>query len=393
MSLPSVSDIIANPTPKPEDSAEQWEVFNQMWRDQVVGQGIKVYQEHMSAKLRVCMVGDPWSVYTPNPADPGTYALIKDSFSKEHIEMWAKNAGRPLREGDPERWEKLAMACQDRDEKYEKAGVRVLRNTLGWYPDEIVNFNAAYGGPEFISIYAQAKWHLAGDAVIVGQSTGAVRAAEASSRAALVHLILENEGSKIAPFLNIETNPNSAHGEAGFALDDFRQVTPDTIMWGFGSPSAENIPAAIESGKDCPAGWPRGRDLHMRLMRELGFKDETWWFDSRIAYHQDCVMMNLVEGVIGLPDDGKNGLWGELPDCIKDWEIIPLPVDEVKHHGVANSSTLGDGRIFIDSTCTKTIDILEKKGYEPIPIDYHICWSTFHSGLECSDANIWREND
>ena len=38
-------------------------------------------------------------------------------------------------------------------------------------------------------------------------------------------------------------------------------------------------------------------------------------------------------------------------------------------------------------------DLLDKKGYEPISIDYQVCWETFHSGIDCSDANIWREND
>ena len=392
--LPSVSDIIANPTPKPEDKAEQWEVFNQMWRDQVVGQGIKVYEEHCSAKLRACMVGDPWSVYTPDPADPGTYALIKDSFTKEHMEMWAKNAHKPMREADPELWEKMAMACQDRDEKYEKAGVRIIRNTLGWYPDEIINYNAPYNGPEFISIYAGAKWQMTGNAVLVGQSTGACRMAEASSRAALVHLILESPGSKIVPFLTCEPNPASAHGEAGFAVDDWRQMPDRTILWAFGIPSPEGIPEARLTGKDCSAGWPRGKEIQMRLLRELGVKEDEWWFDSKIGYHQDCVFMNLVEGVIGLPDIPGHGIMngGKLPECIKDWEIFPLPMEDVER-GVANSSTVGDGRIFIDSACQKTIDLLDKKGYEPIPIDYQVNWSTFHSGIDCSDANIWREND
>ncbi|GAL33724.1 hypothetical protein JCM19240_2420 [Vibrio maritimus] len=116
------------------------------------------------------------------------------------------------------------------------------------------------------------------------------------------------------------------------------------------------------------------------------------WFDSNLTYHQDCFMMNIEEGVIGLPDDGKNGMWGKLPDFLKDYEIIPLPLEDIAR-GVANSSTLGDGRIFMDSSCTKTMDILEKRGYEPIPINYQNCWKTFHSGLDCSDANIWREND
>ncbi len=389
---PSVYDILATPKPQFSNKQEEWDTFNQMWADQVVGKGIKVYEEHCSAKLRACMVGDPWSVFTPDPADDGTYALIKDSFSDKDIALWRRNADKHLRDADPERYDKIVAAIADRDEKYEKAGVTIIRNTLGWYPDEINNFNAVYGGPKFISIYAGAKWQMTGNTLLVGQSTGAVRAAETSSRAATVHLILESPGSKIVPFMNVEPNPTTSHGVAGFALDDWRQMPNQTILWAFGCPSKEGIQAATETGQDCPAGWPRGRELQMRLLSELGVKQDVWWFDSRIAYHQDCVMMNLVEGVVGLPDDGKNGMWSELPNCLKDWEILPLPMEDVAR-GVANSSTLGDGRIFIDSACTKTIDMLEKRGYEPIPINYQVCWQTFHSGLDCSDANIWREND
>ena len=61
--------------------------------------------------------------------------------------------------------------------------------------------------------------------------------------------------------------------------------------------------------------------------------------------------------------------------------------------GVGNSSCLGDGRMFISENCTKTIDLLDNKRYEPIPIPFGTMWETFNSGLDCSDANIWREND
>ena len=41
----------------------------------------------------------------------------------------------------------------------------------------------------------------------------------------------------------------------------------------------------------------------------------------------------------------------------------------------------------------KTFDILEKRGIEPVPVKYSACWDTFNSGMDCSDAEIWREND
>ena len=38
-------------------------------------------------------------------------------------------------------------------------------------------------------------------------------------------------------------------------------------------------------------------------------------------------------------------------------------------------------------------DVLEKRGIEPVPVKYSTCWDAFNSGMDCSDAEIWREND
>ena len=130
----------------------------------------------------------------------------------------------------------------------------------------------------------------------------------------------------------------------------------------------------------------------MRVLEPLGIEAETWWYDSCHNYHQDGVMLNVVEGVVGLPDDGKFGSWTGLPECIKDYQILPIPVDEVAM-GACNGTSLGDGRVFMFSKCVKSMEVLDKAGFEPIPIPYDVLWETFGSGIDCSDANIWREND
>ncbi|GAL29107.1 hypothetical protein JCM19239_7155 [Vibrio variabilis] len=58
-----------------------------------------------------------------------------------------------------------------------------------------------------------------------------------------------------------------------------------------------------------------------------------------------------------------------------------------------NAPTIGDGRILIDDRCEETMRRLREHGIEPVPVKYSACWDTFNSGMDCSDAEIWREND
>lgn len=392
MSEKTVRDLAYKPEPKPEDKTEQWAVFNKHWEDQVRGKGFKVHEEHASAKLRVCMVGDPFAVYVPDPHAPEMHGLTKDNMTPEALGWWDKYKHQSLKDADPEHYEKIVDEIADRDAKYEAAGVTILRNKLGWYPDELINYNAAWGGSKYLSIYAGARWRGANHGIICVEDCGPVKASEAACRAATISLIEEDPEAVLIPFLSHEPDPTCVGpGFAGLDLADWRLLPDKTILFGYGVPDGSLIAEAEATGAHTPAGWPRGRNLLMRMLDRLGYKQETWWFDSRIGYHEDCVMMNVVEGVIGLPDDGKFGSWSGIPEALKDWEIIPLPVEDVRR-GASNCTSLGDGRIFIDSTCFETMDILSKKGYEPIPVNYQTCWSTFNSGIDCSDSNIWREN-
>ena len=389
----TVTELAYNPEPKPENKAEQWRVFNKMWEDQIRGKGIKVHEQHASAKLKACMVGDPFAMYVPDPNAPEMKGLTKDNMDPEALKWWDTYKYQSVKDADPEYYAKFVEEIADRDKKYQEAGVTIIRNLLGWYPDEIINYNAAWGGSKYLSVYAGARWRGADHGIICVEDCGPVKASEAACRAATIALIEEDPEAALIPFLSHEPDPTVVGpGFAGLDLADWRQMPDKTILWGYGVPDKKLIAEASATGAHTPAGWPRGRDVMMRLLDRLGYKQETWWFDSSIGYHEDCVMMNLVEGFVGLPDDGKNGMWSNLPNCLKDWEIIPIPVEDVRR-GACNATSLGDGRIFIDSTCTKTMDILDKRGFEPIPIKYDNLWSTFNSGIDCSDSNIWREND
>ncbi len=391
--LKNAAELARNPVPKPDDPKEIWDLFYQQWEEQVIGKGIKVYEEHCSAKLRACMVGDPFAAYVPDPDDKEIKQMIEDNANEELKAYWQENKGKHLRDVDPERYDKVCEELAARDEAYEKAGVTVIRNNVGWYPDELIEYNASWYGPKFLSAYGSCFTRLVGSVLLPVQTTAPCRPQPIAGRAALVQLVLEDPEAAIFNFGDIEPNPYlEGPGYMGLDAAAWRQMPNKTILWEYGAPNKEAIAGATATGANTPAGWPRGREIMMRVFSELGYKHETYWFDSNLVYHGDCCMMNIVEGVVGLPDDGKNGMWSEKPDCIKDWEILPIPLEDVAQ-GVGNSSSLGDGRIFINENCKKTIDLLDKRGYEPIPIPFGTCWETFNSGLDCSDANIWREND
>lgn len=372
--------------------AERWEAFNQHWEDQIRGKGLKFYEEHCMAKLRACVVGDPFSIFVPNLKTKEMQNMIADNTSDELKQFWKDNADKALRDVNPELYDEMCADIADRDEKYEKAGITIIKNRIGWYPDQINNLNDIVEGAKYLSIYNGAVWKMAGQHVLTGQTCGPVKWAETACRPATLALVEESPETRIIGFPVHEPNPNVAGpGIAGLDSASFRQLPGKIMLFGYGVTSADQIPEATRTGKGTVAGWPRGEKMFMRLLNDLGYTSEQWWFDSSLSYHEDCVMANIAEGVIGLPDDGKNGAW-KLPSCLDDYEILPIPVEDIKR-GAGNSTCLGDGRVFIDSSCKKTMDMLDKKGYEPIPIRYQACWQAFNSGLDCSDANIWREND
>ena len=79
-----------------------WDVYNKSWEDQIIGKGIKVYEQHCSAKLRACMVGDPFAMYVPDPNDAEIKQMIEDNANDELKAVLGREqghgtCGRPTR--------------------------------------------------------------------------------------------------------------------------------------------------------------------------------------------------------------------------------------------------------------------------------------------------------
>ena len=116
----------------------------------------------------------------------------------------------------------------------------------------------------------------------------------------------------------------------------------------------------------------------------------TVYFDSCLTHHIDCLMFLLDEGIIGLPDDGKHGLWTALPKEFQDWEIIDIPVEE-QQIGACNNEVLGSKQVLMQEGCKQTVREIEKRVYSAVELDYSTIYDATHSGIHCSVASIWRE--
>lgn len=372
----SAKELAYNPEPKPEDKAEQWRVYNEMWASQARGKKMKLYAEWAGAPLKAAIVGDPYADYMPNGDDAEAQALLKDNASDEIKSLWSTMGGKRIRDADPEFFDQIVEAIDARDKAYEKEGVTVFRNTLGWYPDELVNYNASWDGAKFISIYAGGIGNPTGNHLVTLPDTAAVLPWMQAPRALFFEIMKNDPDARPLPWYEKEPDPTyPGPGIANVDCADYRVFPNKHIVWVYGVADKNHINDSWDMDPHLtPSGTPMGRELLMRNFSDLGYTHETVWLDSRITYHHDCLMMNIKEGICGLPDDGKNGYWSNPPKAIKDWEIIPLPMDEVKK-GVSNSVTLGNGKVFIDSTCTKTMDLLDKHGIEPVPIPYQNIWS------------------
>ena len=334
-------------------------------------------------------MGDPFAVIGPDPPSPEVANLIADNSNEEFKAAWLRRANKHFRDCDPELYDRIVEAIAARDAAYEKEGITIIRNKLGWYPDEIINYNAAWGGSKHMSIYAGGAWIVVGNLWTRAQSP-CVYGWEANALPVVFGIAEEDPDARLYPYPTKEPNPTAASvGVGGYEQADYRLFPNKQLVWHYATADKANISDDIDPNL-VTGGVPRGQEVYKRVFSDYGFTHETVWFDSKLTYHHDCLHMNLVEGMCGLPDVPGYGYLTDLPKAIKDWKILPIPLEE-QQMGAMNGVTTGTGKYFIDERCVKSMELLDKNGIEPIPIPYAACWDTFHSGIDCSDSTIWRE--
>ncbi len=110
-----------------------------------------------------------------------------------------------------------------------------------------------------------------------------------------------------------------------------------------------------------------------------------------MTYHIDCLLTLLEEGLMAHPK-GDDIFWTPLPKEFDDWEVIEITMED-HWEGAENNEPLGNKRIVMPAGTKTFVKDLEKRGWECYEVPYSTIWHTFHSGIHCSTASIWREFD
>ncbi len=376
---------------------EKWDALNAHMTPQF--EGVRAYHEHCFAKYRVAVIGSLHAASAPDPDTPEFKSMLSGN-SDNLMDQMRKDAAHEIRETNPKLWDEMAEESDGLAETLRQAGVKVIRNESNSpLPQGLLNLNAGWGGPRFLTTYAGPSYcRIIRNIFFHTWDNSLNGAMEFASREGTYQLFVDNPDLVYYSIPFPEPNVSvPGYGSLTMDVAAWRHLPGKHLLFGFGVKDESDIPTVLSDWKKAPhltaCGIPQAAEFMMRMLKREGFTHDIWFYDSNLSYHSDCVMANLKEGVIALPDLPNYGiLGGGVPECFKDYEIVKMPVEEIAL-GAANQICLGDGRSIVVRTAKETMKRMKAAGVEPIPLKYDKIWAYYHSGPDCSDAEIWREND
>jgi N-dimethylarginine dimethylaminohydrolase len=350
------------------------------------GKGIKCFVETDYADLKACLVGNPSVIGCPN-GETWEYANMFRYASDEFKAYIKKYGGTNLWETDPATAEKMAKNSDDLAAAYRKAGVHVIRNETGYTPEKLVNYNRSWSEQMQFTLYGQSACEVFGNHFVSYWETSNSNISEITHREAIIEMMLND------PEAIWHTMP------VHFPFVDRPQIGPfmapgDPVIFdkwaiiGIGVADPSHIE---DRTKPRSSGDELGFEILRRMLEPHGWKLYPVYFNSKLTYHIDCLLAPLEEGLIAYPK-GDNVFWTPLPDELKDWEVIDITMED-HFEGAENNEPLGNKGIVMPAGTKKFAKDLEKRGWECYEVDYSTIWHTFHSGIHCSTAAIWREFD
>lgn len=382
-------DIIADPavsgvSPIWKDLFANAEIVKGM-REQ--GKGIKIYGESDYAPLKAAIVGNPEGIYVPDVDKPHGDQMFKH-HPPEYVEYMRKHRNKNLKDVDPKMYDIMAKESNALADAYRQAGVHVIRHESD-QPVEITEYASGWSGVKQISIYGGTVGEVLGNIFMRAWEVSYASAYDALHREAIVEAF---KNSPDAVWLEMPSlYPNNTLLDAGacypgpyLSIGDFR-IFPKHLVLGLGvaDPSHINDPTKQRSSGD-----EFGAEVMRRMLKLHGWEVSTVYFDSRLSYHVDCVMVPLEEGLLTMP---KNALWTELPKPYCDWEVIDMDLEDLKI-GCGNSLSIGHKRLVMPQGSKKLAKDLEKRGWTCIEVPYNNLYEIFGSGIQCSTCSIWRES-
>ena len=345
------------------------------------GDGIKCYVESEYAPLKACMVGNPTSVFIPSLDTWEMQNLYKHS-PQEVKDYLGKYGGKDMKDVDPERYDRVVKETQALKEAYRNEGVKVIVNETGETPKEIVNQTTSWSRQHHNSIYGQSAFEIFGHC-LVSLWEVSISYGEFAHRDAMIN-IFENDPEAV--WLTMPAHwPTPDKPQLINLTPGDPRIFPKTVVLGFGVPDPSHI---NDYSMPRSSGNEMGAEVLRRMLKPYGWDVKVIYFDTKFAYHIDCIMSVLDEGLLAMP---KDCLWTELPKEYQDWEVIEVSVEDCAN-GACNNVPLGNKKLVLTQGTQLARD-LEKRGWTCIEVPYTECYTTFGSGIHCSTASIWREYD
>ena len=357
------------------------------------GKGLKIYVESDYAPLKATIVGNPCSIFIPDPDQPEMKNLLGPSAGKpEFMEYLRKHKGKHVAVADPEHYEQMKNESDALAKAYRDNGVRLIRNETYTLPKALIDWQVPVTGDRFLSLYGGAGGNGIGNCFLSVWEVGTARGTEMQHRDALNYIF---EHDKDAVWLSMpHPAPTSDQRlpEPFMSGGDIRMMPDKLCIFGIGVQDSSHIE---DRSKPRSSGSELGAELFRRMMEPYGWRTEVVYFNSKYTYHIDCLMMMITEGYYGIPETNPDlgpPLWTDLPEEItKNWERIDIDFQE-QQDGVCNSVCLGNKKVVMEEAAVKTIEEIAKRGIEPVLVPYQSNWQTFHSGMHCSTGAIWAES-
>lgn len=351
-------------------------------REQAAGQRVIVESEY--ATLRGVILGNPESMYLPDPYHLSWYASFK-SLPREKLLWMAENRGRHVRDVDPALWEKMCVGLDALADIYRQAGVHVIQNKAA-PPPEVINYTAGWLGEfgKHWAFHAQAFGEVFGNIILNFHET------QPSIRYNCVEYVeafmgLFEADPKSVWMAMPDPLPLPTAFGAALSPGDIRIFPNKLVVVAHGVFDPSHI---ADKTKPRSSGNELGAEVLRRMLAPFGYRVETIYFDASFGYHIDTVMPLIREGLLAV---NENVLLTPLPKEVADWEQINIDPEEYVL-GIGNSVALSSTAHAVTQSATNFMKELEKRGIDVAPVAFDDVYHNTGSGMHCATFSYWRED-
>jgi hypothetical protein len=350
-------------------------------REQAAGQRVFVESEY--APIRGVILGNPESMYLPDPFHPSWYASFK-SLPRDKLQWMADNRGRHVRDVDGPLWEKMCLGLEALADTYRQAGAHVIQ-TKTPPPPEVVNYTAGWLGEfgKHWAFHAQAFGEVFGNVIVNFHET------QPSIRYNCVEYIeafmglVESDPEAVWLAMPDPLPLPTAFG-AALSPGDIRIFPNKLVLVAHGVFDPAHI---ADPSKPRSSGNELGAEVLRRMLRPFGYRVEQIYFDANFGYHIDTLMPLINEGLLAVHD---KVLLTPLPKEIADWEQIDIDPEEYII-GAGNSVPLGPSAHAVTASATGFIKSLESRGLDVAVVPFDDVYHSTGSGMHCATFSYWRE--